>query len=687
MKCELKGSVDFEVLLNLQQCLTVAGRVKGRVAANIHSSILKSDKFLVKLLAEGYCIPFVKAVNSYFLKNNNSARRFSTFVESEVVSLLDKGVIVPVPVSSFINPLSVADQGAKLRLILDCSHLNEFIAKYRFKLDGMPTVLRMFSPGCFMVKLDLKSGYHHVDIHPNHQKFISFSWNAQCYSFSVLPFGLSSAPYAFTKILRPFVSRWRSLGFKVVMYLDDLIALGETFNDITALRAILLHDLTEAGFVVNTEKSVFEPSKQIDFLGFTLDSDTFSISVPPAKIEKIEQTLAYYLSKSPFITARQILKCSGLIISVKLVVGNLALIKTRNCYRFVGSCPDWDSARLAPENVWSELRFWHENLQKYIHRHLSKTSKVPIKIQVYSDASSTGGGAFVCLQGETMKSHLEWDQSQARKSSTWRELFVVLHALESFGLQLSNQHLVWNCDNQAVPLIIRRGSMNAELHEIAIKIFDFCHRHKVTLSAHWIPREENKLADNLSRVRDWDDWAITPAFFQNLMSWLKIHVTVDLFANAVNKKVSRFYSKFWCPGTSGVDAFGQSWAAEFAYACPPPYLVTETLQKFLSDGNHLVLIAPFWPSSCFWPILSSREIQKLSTVILQVPHSNRFLLPGTQKHCCFLCPEFDFSLLVILLCRTCEPYCNLVLDIRAPPTLVNVKYGKKYKHKLCVEAS
>ena len=37
----------------------------------------------------------------------------------------------------------------------------------------------------------------------------------------MLPFGLSSAPYVFPKLMRPLVKLWRAKGLKAVMYLDD----------------------------------------------------------------------------------------------------------------------------------------------------------------------------------------------------------------------------------------------------------------------------------------------------------------------------------------------------------------------------------------------------------------------------------------------------------------------------------
>jgi hypothetical protein len=39
--------------------------------------------------------------------------------------------------------------------------------------------------------------------------------------FSVLPFGLSSAPFLFTKLMREIVKYWRSLSYPIIVYLDD----------------------------------------------------------------------------------------------------------------------------------------------------------------------------------------------------------------------------------------------------------------------------------------------------------------------------------------------------------------------------------------------------------------------------------------------------------------------------------
>ena len=43
--------------------------------------------------------------------------------------------------------------------------------------------------------------------------------------FTVLPFGLSSTGYIFTKVVRPLGAYWRKGGIKVTVYLDDGLGL------------------------------------------------------------------------------------------------------------------------------------------------------------------------------------------------------------------------------------------------------------------------------------------------------------------------------------------------------------------------------------------------------------------------------------------------------------------------------
>jgi len=113
----------------------------------------------------------------------------------------------------------------KLYLVLNLKYLNSFLHIISFKYEDLRTAALVFEKDEFMFKFDLKSGYHHVDVHPDHHKFLGFQWEIEgitSYSvFAVLPFGLSTACYLFTELLKPLIRYWRGRGLKAIIYLDD----------------------------------------------------------------------------------------------------------------------------------------------------------------------------------------------------------------------------------------------------------------------------------------------------------------------------------------------------------------------------------------------------------------------------------------------------------------------------------
>ena len=60
--------------------------------------------------------------------------------------------------------------------------------------------------------------------------------------FRILPFGLSSACYVFTKLLRPLLKRWRSMGIRAVAYLDNGIVSAESEPQCLEHEKIVLSD-------------------------------------------------------------------------------------------------------------------------------------------------------------------------------------------------------------------------------------------------------------------------------------------------------------------------------------------------------------------------------------------------------------------------------------------------------------
>jgi hypothetical protein len=123
-------------------------------------------------------------------------------VQQSVEELLSNGCIRAVPgMPCICSPLSVVENSVgKNRLVINLRHLNRFLWKQRFKYEDLRVAMSLSEKGYYLFSFDLKSGYHHIDIAEQHCKYLGFAWQQSFYVFTVLPFGLSTACYIFTKV-------------------------------------------------------------------------------------------------------------------------------------------------------------------------------------------------------------------------------------------------------------------------------------------------------------------------------------------------------------------------------------------------------------------------------------------------------------------------------------------------------
>ena len=122
-----------------------------------------------------------------------------------------------------------------------------------------------------MFGFDLQSGYHHVEIFEEHQTYLGFAWTdnemTETYGFRVLPFGLATAGHIFTKICRVMVKYWRCNGVQIVLYIDDGLGVAHTQELCERNARCIKGSLEKAGWVINEEKSRWDPSKRTTWLG------------------------------------------------------------------------------------------------------------------------------------------------------------------------------------------------------------------------------------------------------------------------------------------------------------------------------------------------------------------------------------------------------------------------------------
>ena len=416
---------------------------------------------VLNIIEQGYRLSFVTHPPTMHFRNNSSAIENKEFVTQEIQDLVNSGRAVEVPCKPYIvSPLSVAQNREKKRLILDLSRLNVFIKKEKVKYEDWKIAVQYFESKCFMTKFDLQSGYHHIDINSEFQTFLGFSWNQKFYCYTVLPFGLSSSPFVFTKCLRPLVKHWRKNHKKVVLYLDDGLVISKSFSSCEQDTDFIKNSLVDAGFHINFKKSVLSPVQDLEWLGLCWDSIDFSLYIPQRRISDTREYLARVVSLLPRITARQLACFTGKIISMSPVMGNVVRLMTRRCYKAIESRSALDKVLMldAVQFFTPELHFWSINLEKYNRKHLKAQFKKDIV--VYSDASNVAGAAFTVELNEKIF-HMTWSDHESKLSSTWRELKAIEQALLSFStafnsfaanfltILFSQCHIYFNCNGHS----------------------------------------------------------------------------------------------------------------------------------------------------------------------------------------------------------------------------------------------
>lgn len=135
-----------------------------------------SDTVLNWIL-EGVPLHVVDPPHKCNLPNRVTGFRAESFVDQEVTNLLLQDRIQPFSAEQAhcILPLTVVSKkGGKLRLVLDCRHLNQAILCPSFKQEGLDFVSSQIRSGDRLLSTDISSGFYHLRIVPSERKFLCF---------------------------------------------------------------------------------------------------------------------------------------------------------------------------------------------------------------------------------------------------------------------------------------------------------------------------------------------------------------------------------------------------------------------------------------------------------------------------------------------------------------------------------
>ena len=91
--------------------------------------------------------------------------------------------------------------------------------------------------------------------------------------------------------MKPVVATMRQLGIRLILYLNDMLIMDQDKDRVEWQLPTAVELLISLRFIVNLKKSDTVPSQEIQFLGFSLNSQAMMIALPQSKLHSLTRTV------------------------------------------------------------------------------------------------------------------------------------------------------------------------------------------------------------------------------------------------------------------------------------------------------------------------------------------------------------------------------------------------------------
>ena len=409
-----------------------------------------------------------------------------------------------------LNRVGVVPKGhtpGKWRIIVDLSFLEgrsvndgiraEHCSLQYTTVQKIAQAAQSLGTGAQLAKLDVKSAYCLLPVHPEDRPLLAFEWKGHIFVDGVLPFGLRSAPKIFTAVADALEWIVRKRGVRFVdHYLDDFIVFGAPSSAQCEAALNTVREVCEELGVPLAMEKLEGPSLCLTLLGIEMDMQSGVLRLPRNKLVRVRESLRRWQTKKS-CTRRELESLIGTLQHACRVI-KLGRSFLRQMIDLL-SIPKKPHHHVRLNNFFrADLGWWSVfaaswNGTAILH------AKNPPDLVVTSDASGQWGCGAWC---ERDWFQYQWPPRARLNHITFKELFALLLAAATWGQRWRGQKVLWRCDNQAaVQAVIARSCRDQSLMHLLRCLFFFEAFYQFEAMAEYLPGRLNARADALSRNR------------------------------------------------------------------------------------------------------------------------------------------------------------------------------------------
>ena len=452
-------------------------------------------------------------------RNHSSVSRLASQVDAYIAEELAAGKLrrITQPIGIHTSPIGLIpkrNRPGKFRLIVDLSapaghSVNDGISPHwsSFKYTSIQEAALKVRGGAFMAKIDLRSAYRMVPVHPSDHWLLGVSWQGSTYCDLALPFGLRSAPIIFSGVADALAWAMLRRGIPAVLhYLDDFLLWSQ---DAPSCHANLVNaiDLCSILGLPAEPTKVEGPATTITFLGIQIDSIKEELRLPPAKLASLKQTLLQW-SRKRAATKREFQVLLGHLNHAATVIpaGKPFL---RNLIDTMSGLKDPSHYARLNSHCRSDIAWWLTFVDSW--NGVNLFPRRPVGPSVTADASGSWGCGAYCSAPPVRWFQIQWPPSWSGTHIAAKELFPLVVSAAIWGSSWHGLRIKFFSDNQAVvQALSSRTTKDSNLAHLLRCLFFFeAHFHFEHSSQH-ISGIRNTAADALSRNRVSEFFSVYP---------------------------------------------------------------------------------------------------------------------------------------------------------------------------------